>query len=111
MGSSSPGNSRFARFLFPAIAGYTAFAALAAFFHEQFGLLKLFFFKGHVVICGLGRKGDQLAKDFLNSGYRVVVIELDDDNDEIRGARADGAVAPASAPAGPKAPSTRTPPS
>ena len=81
-----------ARFLSPAIAGYTAFVALAAFFHEQFGLLKLFFFKGHVVICGLGRKGDQLAKDFLDSGYRVVVIELDDDNDEIRGSRADGAV-------------------
>jgi len=81
-----------ARFLSPAVAGYTAFAALAAFFQEQSGLLKLFFFKEHVVICGLGRKGDQLAKDFLSSGHRVVVIELDDGNDEIRGRRADGAV-------------------
>ncbi len=81
-----------ARFMSPAIAGYTAFAALSAVFNEQLGLLKLRLFKGHVVICGLGRKGDQLAKDFLDCGDRVVVIELDEGNDEIRGCQADGAI-------------------
>jgi hypothetical protein len=31
--------------------------------------------RGHVVLCGLGRKGFQLARDFRDRGDRVVVVE------------------------------------
>ena len=81
-----------ARFLAPAVTGYTAFVALSAVFQEQLHLIWLRFYSGHVVICGLGRKGAQLARDFLDQGQRVVAIEFDDGNDEIVGCRAHGGI-------------------
>jgi len=81
-----------AKFLAPAVMGYTAFIALSSIFQEQIHLLWLRWYSGHVVICGLGRKGAQLAKDFLDHGLRVVAIEYDDGNDEIVGCRAHGGI-------------------
>ena len=81
-----------AKFLAPAVTGYTAFVALSSVFHEQLQLIWLRWYRGHVVICGLGRKGAQLAKDFLDHGQRVVAIEYDDGNDEIVGCRAHGGI-------------------
>jgi voltage-gated potassium channel Kch len=69
-----------ARFLAPAVAAYAALAALAAIFRDQVQMLRLRFFRGHVVICGLGRKGLALAIDFRRHGDRVVVIERDHDD-------------------------------
>ena len=73
-----------ARFLAPAVAIFTALKTIALFFNEQLQLLRLKFMKGHVIICGLGRKGYSLASGFQKSGRHVVVIEKDEGNDMIR---------------------------
>ena len=46
-----------ARFLAPAVAGYTAISALAVLFREQLQRLRTLRLQDHVVVCGLGRKG------------------------------------------------------
>ena len=48
--------------------------------------------RGHVVICGLGRKGLILARGFLDRGQAVVVIEQDAENDLVRQCRDLGGV-------------------
>ncbi|NOZ19998.1 MAG: hypothetical protein GXP25_02805 [Planctomycetes bacterium] len=72
-----------ARLLAPAVAAYAAARALAVIFHDQIQAVRLRFIRGHVVVCGLGRKGFQLVRDFREQGERVVVIELNEGNDEI----------------------------
>jgi hypothetical protein len=81
-----------ARWLAPAIAAYTALVALAILFNEQFQLLRLRRYRGHVIICGLGRKGYLLAQGFLRRGDRVVAIEKDAENDYIEACRELGAL-------------------
>lgn len=80
------------RFLAPVVAAYTALRALAVIFSEQLKSFRLGLLNGHVVICGLGRKGLLFAKRFLDRGESVVVIELDADNDMIESCREYGAV-------------------
>jgi hypothetical protein len=81
-----------ARFLAPAVATYTALAALAVLFYEQLQLFRVRFSRDHIVICGLGRKGLLLAKGFCERGDRVVVIELEPDNPLIEPCREVGAI-------------------
>ncbi|RJP22804.1 MAG: hypothetical protein C4529_04855 [Deltaproteobacteria bacterium] len=66
-----------ARLLAPAVAAFAAIQALAAVFRDHFQLVRLRFWKDHVVLCGLGEKGFALAKAFRECGDRVVVIERD----------------------------------
>jgi hypothetical protein len=72
-----------ARFLAPAVAAYTAAQALLAIFHEQLFMLRLRFWRGHVIVCGLGRTGYTIAADFLRCGRKVVVIEEESECDWI----------------------------
>jgi voltage-gated potassium channel Kch len=72
-----------ARFLAPAVAAFTAFAALFSLFREQMQLFRLRMMHRHVVVCGIGRKGIALVRDYNSQGLRVVVIESDDENDNI----------------------------
>lgn len=81
-----------ARWLAPAVAAYTAVAAVAAIFSEKLQELKLRRYKNHIVVCGLGGNGAQLVKDFHNYGDRVVVIESNQTNPEIRNCREEGIV-------------------
>ncbi len=81
-----------ARFLVPAVAAYTALLALAMVFTEKFQQVKLWFMRDHIVLCGLGRKGIRLAKQFRDRGENVVVIEADDGNDWIETCRASGII-------------------
>jgi hypothetical protein len=81
-----------ARFLVPAVTAYTAFLAFTTIFIQQTEQVRLWFLQDHVIICGLGRKGFRLANQFLQSGNRVVVIEIDDDNEWIANIRSAGAV-------------------
>jgi len=69
-----------ARFIAPAISMYAALAALFTVFGEQLTLMRLRFYRNHVVICGLGRKGLAYACDFRQQGDKVVVIERNADN-------------------------------
>lgn len=81
-----------ARFLMPALAGYAAVQALLAIFREQWQFFKLRFVKNHVVVCGLGERGLRLTQEYLDHGYRVVVIEEDEENSLIDQCREQGAV-------------------
>ncbi|MEK6324289.1 MAG: NAD-binding protein [Acidobacteriota bacterium] len=91
-GVALPWEWEVARLLAPALTAYTAVTAFTAVFHEQSQLLRLKFFKNHVVVCGLGQKGLQLATDFHDQGDRVVVIEMDEGNDAIATCREGGIV-------------------
>lgn len=81
-----------ARLLAPAVAIYVAGSALAVIFREQIQLFRIRFSSGHVLICGLGRKGLLLARAFRDRGDKVVVIEKDEGNDMVKPCREDGAI-------------------
>lgn len=81
-----------ARLLAPTIAAYAAVRAFAVIFREQFKLLRMRFFKDHVVLCGLGRKGMLLAQKFREKRESVTVIELDEGNDLLDQCRDRGAI-------------------
>ena len=76
-----------ARFMAPAVAAYTALIAILMLFHNQIMIFRLRFKSNHTIICGLGRKGLELARDFRGYGEQVVVIETDEGNDEIGNCR------------------------
>jgi hypothetical protein len=80
-----------ARFLAPLVAVYAAGKALAVVFREQLQYLRHRFRKGHVVICGAGRKGVLLTKAFVQRGDTVVVIEKSEGADTISSAEEAGA--------------------
>lgn len=69
-----------ARYAAPLLAAYTAIKALTVLFADQVQALRLRFCRGHVVVCGLGRRGLRLANAFQEAGERVVVIEADAHN-------------------------------
>jgi len=83
-----PWELQVARLLAPAVAGYAAVGALLLLFQDHFGRIRVRFFRRHVVICGLGRKGLLLTRSLRGRGDRVVVIEEDAENDLIQTARA-----------------------
>ncbi len=86
--SPMPWQLNVARWLAPLVAGYTAIQALSELLAEEFlGLRLRLWGRGHVIICGLGRKGMILARGFLQCGRRVVVIEQDAENDRVRQCR------------------------
>ena len=72
-----------ARFLAPSVAAFAALKALAVIFQKQLQLIKVKFFRDHVVICGLGKRGMLTAQKFRELGNRVVIVELDEGNDLI----------------------------
>lgn len=73
-----------ARFLALGGSAGAAIKGLAVVFRAQIEQFRLRRMSGHVVIVGLGRKGTALVEDFRRHGDRVVAIELDEDNDNIR---------------------------
>lgn len=81
-----------ARFLAPALAASAAILALLALFGEQARRLRLRFRRGHVVVCGLGRKGALFVSRFLEQGHRVAAVEVDPANPNIAACREAGAV-------------------
>ncbi len=80
-----------ARILAPLIAAYTVIQAMAIILREQILLFRLRFLKEHIVICGLGQKGLLLCQTFRQIGERVVIIELDKDNEFISSCKEYGA--------------------
>jgi hypothetical protein len=81
-----------ARFLIPGVTAYTAILAFTTLFMEQTDRIRLWFTKDHILICGLGRKGLRLAKQFLDQGKPVVVVEMDEGNDGVESIRSSGAI-------------------
>jgi hypothetical protein len=67
-----------ARILAPAATFYAAVAAIVGIFREQLGRARVrWFARDHVVVCGLGRAGELLARGFRERGFRVVALEID----------------------------------
>jgi hypothetical protein len=81
-----------ARFLAPVTTAYALVQATLALFAFQLQRTWLWWRGGHVVVCGLGRKGLRLVKELRKKGRRVVVIEHDPANDDLARCRALGAV-------------------
>jgi hypothetical protein len=81
-----------ARLLIPLVAASTAVQALASLFRQQIAILGLRFARGHVIVCGLSRKGFLLVENFRSLGEFVVVIEHNEHNDWIEPCRTLGAV-------------------
>lgn len=81
-----------ARFLGAGVAFYAVLRTLGLLFAEELQRLRLRRLSGHVIVCGLGRKGLQLTRDFLAQGLRVVVVERDEENDHLLAARDLGAL-------------------
>ena len=80
------------RFLIPLLAALTALRALLSVFHDRRQQFLLRFWRGHVIICGLSRKGWLLAQGFVARGDRVVLIEADESHDLIGPCRERGIV-------------------
>jgi voltage-gated potassium channel Kch len=90
--SPIPWELEVARWLSPAIAMYAILLGFAAIFRDQVRLLSLRFLRNHVVICGLGQKGLNIARNFRNNRSAVVIIELDGNNPNIAACREFGAI-------------------
>jgi hypothetical protein len=69
-----------ARWLVPLFTAYTAILAAAVLFRRQLQMIRLWYIRKHVVICGLGEKGWLLASQLKQSGRDVVVIEVESSN-------------------------------
>ncbi|MGD2089102.1 MAG: RyR domain-containing protein [Candidatus Aminicenantes bacterium] len=72
-----------ARWLAPAISVIAAANVLIAIFREQFQLFKIRSLGKHIIVCGLGNKGLLLSLKFKDYGKKLVVIELNEENDNI----------------------------
>lgn len=81
-----------ARFLIPFLAAWTAVRALLGLFSERWQQFLLRFWRDHVIICGLSRKGWLLAQGFVERGDRVVVVEANETHDLIDPSRERGIV-------------------
>ncbi|HPI73083.1 MAG TPA: NAD-binding protein [bacterium] len=79
-----------ARFSAPLLAVYTALKALGLLFSRQIMLIRLAFTQNHTILCGLGRKGYRLAREYWSRGERVVVLEQDPNTPFVLPARAAG---------------------
>jgi hypothetical protein len=78
----------FARFFVPLFSAFTILKTVCLFAKERYDLFKIkFFYNEHVVICGLGWKGRCLVKE-LTPNKKIVVIENDAENEEIKTLRA-----------------------
>ncbi len=69
------------RFLTPILFANALILGLSNMFKERFAFLRLWSWRNHVIICGLGNKGVRLAKQFRKQGYNVVVIEKEPHNE------------------------------
>ena len=82
-----------ARFLAPAVTAYAAVIAAAAIFRDRAAVLRARWMRGdRVLVCGLGRIGALVAREFRTQGVRVVAIERDPENVAVAEAREQGIV-------------------
>ncbi len=76
-----------ARLTAPLAAGLVLVKALLVLFKKQVELGRLKWRRNHVVICGLGRKGLEFARNYRNKGLRVVVVDLAEGTEEVESCR------------------------
>ena len=81
----------FARFAAPLLSSYAVVRALMEIFAERLQAMRVSLLRGHVVVCGLSRKGFELVKDYRSRNVRVVLVEWDKENDLLENCRDLGA--------------------
>ena len=81
-----------ARHGLPLVVGYAGLAAIVVLLAEPLQRLRLRRIRGHVIVCGLGRKGLLLSRRFLELGHTVVAVEIDADNRAIERCRDEGVI-------------------
>jgi len=64
-----------ARWLAPGVLAYTLLKTILSVLEHEIYLLKLRKYKNHIIICGLGTKGQRLAETFHERGEKIVIIE------------------------------------
>jgi FlaA1/EpsC-like NDP-sugar epimerase len=69
-----------ARFMALFVLFYAAVRTIATVLRQQFENIKISRSRNHVIICGLGQKGLILTSRFREDGWRVVVIDMDENN-------------------------------
>lgn len=79
-----------ARFGAPLLLAVTAIGTIALLLKKEIRDWKLDHLRGHVLICGLGRKGYALARQFMPTG-KVVIIERDENSNFVGTCRDAGA--------------------
>jgi Trk K+ transport system NAD-binding subunit len=79
-----------ARFGAPLLLAITAIKTFAMLLEKEIREWKLGRLRGHVLICGLGRKGYELARQFMPTS-KVVIIERDENSDYVRTCQDGGA--------------------
>lgn len=81
-----------ARWLGAAVAFSAVAGALLVVFRDRIREARLYLWRGHVIICGLGRKGVRLVEEFHNDRWHVATIECDANNPNIARCRESGAI-------------------
>jgi hypothetical protein len=82
-----PWQLEIARFLMPAVAGYAAIQAILSIYRDQWQIYRIRYLKNHLILCGLGERGLKIAQDFFEQGYRLIIIEADEENPMLRQVR------------------------
>ena len=72
-----------ARFLAPIVPAWAVVRTLLLLFGARLRLLRVQRLRDHTIVCGLGRKGRELMRDFHAVGERVVVLERDEGNENL----------------------------
>lgn len=80
-----------ARFMAPAIGLLAVGGALVGIFREELSAAALSHRKGHVVVCGVGRKATALMRGFRRDVVRMVAIDSTPDNRLLRACEDAGA--------------------
>jgi hypothetical protein len=80
------------RLISPLIALYTVIGATIILFNEKWQLLRVRFFRGHVILSGLSRKNYRAVRQFRERKMQVVVIERNKEHPFIDSCRDLGAV-------------------
>lgn len=81
-----------ARFLGPIAAAYAVVLAVLGMFSDELRRLFIGWRGRHVVVCGLGRKGERLVEQLRHEGWPVIIIEPDEHNQNLRRCRENGCV-------------------
>lgn len=81
-----------ARFLGPIAAAYAVVLATVGLFSDQIRRAIVGWRGAHVVVCGLGRKGERLVEQLRRCGKQVVVIEANENNPNLHRCRELGCV-------------------
>jgi voltage-gated potassium channel Kch len=87
-----PWQLEMARFLAAFVGLSTAALALLQLFHYQLQFVRLRFYRGHIILCGLGPIGGALVEALRRGGERVVVLERDENHEGVALCREHGAV-------------------